>query len=359
MTKKEIKKKKTLEKELVIKEYEESSLLDIEDDELQEFEMLRVDDIEKSDRVHELSQIKGSKRVARAQERPEKVTISRFENKYYDAGDFDPTFMQMHTSEVSYDLLRKELIDRGIITDLVAEVNSGKEATIYTAHINEAPLVVIMFRQQNTSHNKQKRRKVGNPQTRAASFALKEYTFMSRAYRAGMNVPTPALKLNNILIMQFIGHDWTPAPQLRNAYLESPEEILDEIIEQMKIMFQKAKLIHGDFSEYNILVHSNKPVIIDFPQAIDMSLLGSISEQNIHKNLQVLKKDILTIRDYFEKTYNLTFDFTQVYSHIAGKHAQRENVDYTIEEIEEMIQLGELDVPVKRLRDKDLHSIVR
>ena len=359
MIEKESKKKKSLVKELELMEEDDSTLIVETEVESEEFDMLRVEDIEQAARMKDTKRIKGVERVIRVADQPEKTIIGRFENKYYDAGDFDPTFMQMHTSEVSYDLLRKELIDRGIITDLVAEVNSGKEATIYTAHLHEAPLIVKMFRQQNTSHNKQKRRKTGNPQTRAASFALAEFTRMRRAYSAGMNIPTPAQKINNVIIMQFIGQDWIPAPQLRNAHLEQPEEMLDEIIEQMRLMYQKAKLIHGDFSEYNILVHQNKPVIIDFPQAIDMSLIGNISERNIGKNLQVLKKDIQTIKEYFEKAYNLTFDFDEVYSYIAGRHAQREKVDYTIEEIEEMIQLGKLDVPIKKIRDKDLQGIMR
>ncbi|MHA1502754.1 MAG: RIO1 family regulatory kinase/ATPase domain-containing protein, partial [Candidatus Heimdallarchaeota archaeon] len=231
-----------------------------------------------------------------------------------------------------------ELVRVGVITELVAEVNSGKEATIYTAHLKGSPLIVKAFRQQNTSHNRQKRRKTGNAQARAASYANREYQFLGKAYRNGVRIPTPAMRINNIIIMQFIGEDWTPAPQLRQAVLENPEEVLDDIIEQLRIMFQYAKIIHGDFSEYNLLFHDGKIVVIDMPQAIDMSLIGNISERRLKSNLQVLQQDIMTIRNYFEKEYNITFDFKEVYSYIAGKYARREKyVDLTIEEMERLI----------------------
>jgi RIO kinase 1 len=179
---------------------------------------------------------------------------------------------------------------------------------------------------------------------------------MSVAYRAGLNVPTPAMNINNIILMQFIGENWQPAPQLRNVQLEEPEEMLDEIIEELKIMYQKAKIIHGDFSEYNILVHNNKPVTIDFPQAIDMSLLGNRTEDRIHRNLEVMKKDIQTICDHFDKKYHLEVDLTEVFHYVVGKDATRETVNFSLEEVEEMIKLQQMTVPKAELRDLDLRG---
>ncbi|NHJ38475.1 MAG: hypothetical protein FK731_00475, partial [Asgard group archaeon] len=249
-----------------------------------------------------------------------------------------------------------ELKKFNVISDLVAEVNSGKEASIYIAHLNNSPLIVKLFRLQLTSHNKQKRRRTGNPLTRATSYANREYYLMSVAFRAGLNVPTPAMNINNIILMQFIGEGWKPAPQLRNAFLIEPADMLDEIIEQLKIMYQKARIIHGDFSEYNILVQNNIPIIIDFPQAIDMSLLANRSEDRIHRNLEVLKKDIQTICEYFEKEYHLEADFTEVYHYIAGKDASRETVNFTLDEIEEMIKQQQLIVSKAELRDLDIRE---
>ncbi|NHJ85110.1 MAG: hypothetical protein FK734_06585 [Asgard group archaeon] len=291
---------------------------------------LRTDDLEVAERVKVQQKIKGISRVMRAIERDPKETITKFDRKIFDAG-----FMQMHTSEFTYRLLRDELKKYGIISDLVAEVNAGKEASIYIAHLHGSPLVVKAFRLQQTCHNQSK----GNPQLRMTSIAVREYDRLTRAYNAGMNVPTPARQINNTIIMSFIGKNWNPAPQLRNIKLQEPEKILDDIIEELKLMYTKAKLIHGDLSEYNILIHDNKPVIIDFPQAIDMSLYHMRFTDTLKSSLKVLQKDVNTIKKYFEKEYHISFDFNEVYSYIVGKDANLENVNYSIDDIEKMIGL--------------------
>ncbi len=310
------------------------------------YEQLCVDDLEKAERVTIIQKIDGIERLTRIAERDPKESITRFDKK-----TFDPGFMPMHTQEFTYKLLRDELKKTGLITDLVSEVNAGKEATIYIAHLNGAPLIVKAFRHQLTSHNRAK----GNPQLRAASFAAREYYRLSRAFQLGLRVPTPAKQINNTIIMSFIGADWRPAPQLRNVILEDPEEAFDEIIEQMWIMYNKVKLIHGDLSEYNILFHNGLPIFIDFPQAIDMSLREMRFPDNLKKNLQVMQKDLKTIGDYFTKEYNIEYDFQRVYKYIIGKDYKSVKEEYSIEEYEEMIHLQKMEAHRSvEIRDKDV-----
>ncbi|MFW9922106.1 MAG: RIO1 family regulatory kinase/ATPase [Candidatus Thorarchaeota archaeon] len=292
--------------------------------ELEKFECLSTTDIENADRI-ELPKIKGVIRTVRAVERDPKEVITRFDNKIFDAG-----FMTMHTQEITYKLLREELIKTRYITDLVSEVNAGKEASIYIAHLHGTPLIVKSFRHQLTSHNSAK----GNPQIRAAAIANREFYLLSIAYNSGLNVPTPAKQINNTIIMRFIGKDWEPAPQLRNAKLTNPEQFFDDLIEQIWIMYNKSKLIHGDLSEYNILVQDDKPIIIDLPQAIDMSLLAMGTTENMKENLQVLHKDLFTVCKYFEKEYRIHSNLQEIYEYIVGKDAHPEKVDFTLEEIE-------------------------
>jgi RIO kinase 1 len=321
------------------KEYESDSIVEsIQEDQL------RADDLENAERVKVSQKIKGTKRLTQTAERNPKEAVTKF-----DRHTFDPGFLQMITKEVTYKQLRDELKKYGIISDLVAEVNAGKEATILVAHLRGAPLIVKAFRLQNTCHSRAK----GNPQMRAASIAQAEYDRLTRAFNAGMRVPTAARKINNVIIMSFIGNDWEPAPQLRNAVIEEPEEVFDEIIEQLRSMYRKAKLIHGDFSEYNILLHEGKPVIIDFPQAIDISLVTARYTHIRKRNLQILQKDIETIGRFFEKEYNLTYDFDEVYRYIAGNDIDSERVDYSIEEIEKMIGLKSGQ---PKFRDKAISS---
>ncbi len=292
------------------------------------YAQLCVEDLEKAERVPIIKKIDGIERVTRVAERDPKESITRFDKK-----TFDPGFMQMHTQEFTYKLLRDELKKTGLITDLVSEVNAGKEASIYIAHLNGAPLIVKAFRHQLTCHNRAK----GNPQLRATAFAAREYYLLLKAFRSGLRVPTPAKQINNTIIMSFIGTEWKPAPQLRNVILENPEDTFDEIIEQMWKMYNEAKLIHGDLSEYNILFHNGLPIFIDFPQAIDMSMREMRFPTNLKRNLQVMQKDLKTIGDYFAKEYNIEYDFQRVYQYIIDKDYMQLKEEYSIEEYEEMI----------------------
>ena len=67
---------------------------------------------------------------------------------------------------------------------------------------------------------------------------------------------------------------------------------LMEILEFIRILYQKAKLVHGDLSEFNILYHNQKPVIIDISQAVSIQ----------HPKAEIyLARDIKNIFNYFEK----------------------------------------------------------
>ncbi|MEA2071938.1 MAG: RIO1 family regulatory kinase/ATPase [Asgard group archaeon] len=273
-------------------------------------DQLRVEDLQHAERVKINQKIDGIERIKRQAQRAPKKAISKFDRK-----TFDPGFMPLHTSEITYALLQKELQQTGLITDLVAEVNAGKEASIYIAHLQGAPLILKAFRHQQTCHNRSK----GNPQLRAAAIAAREYYHLTRAYKAGVRVPTPARQINNVILMRFIGSGWEPAPQLRKATLEDPLAVLDELIEQVKIMYTDAKLIHGDLSEYNILIHNQQPVLIDFPQAIDMSLYHMQFTSNKKQSMKILQKDLHTLLNYFEKEYSLTCDIGEILYYIIGK----------------------------------------
>lgn len=323
---KENKKKEIKIEEIVYNKEEDIQIKNINSE--PEFEEIRVEDLEKAERIEISHKIKGVKRITRTAERDPKEAITKFDRHTFDAG-----FQSLQTSEISYQLLRDELIKAGLISDLVAEVNAGKEASIYIAHLRNAPLIIKSFRLQLTSHN----RTGGNPQIRATAYAVREYYRLTKAFRGGMRVPTPAKQINNTILMTFIGTNWIPAPQLRAVKLMNPEEIFDEIIEQLWLMYNKAKLIHGDLSEYNILIHNNKPVIIDFPQAIDMSLLEMKFPDNLRRNLQVLQKDIQTVGKYFQKEYNLDYDYQEVYKYIIGKDIIQEEMENDL--LEKRIEL--------------------
>ena len=140
------------------------------------------------------------------------------------------------------------------------------------------------------------------------AWAKKEFKNLKRAEAAGIRVPKPYITRRNILIMEFIGKDGVPMPQLRNAALsrEEIQHIFDRVLEYMTLLYSGAKLIHADLSEYNILVDMNdkEPVIIDMGQSVTVD----------HFNAGTyLLRDVTNIVRFFRK-FNISMNEDEMIS---------------------------------------------
>jgi RIO kinase 1 len=142
-------------------------------------------------------------------------------------------------------------------------------------------------------------------------WASKEFKNLSRAHKANLSVPKPLFVRNNILIMDFIGFGTIPAPKLKDIKnLSNPLEIFESILGFIKNLYQEANLVHGDLSEFNILYHNQKPVVIDISQAV------SIEHP---KSEYFLVRDIKNIFYYFENLGIGTIDPEAFYYEVIGK----------------------------------------
>jgi RIO kinase 1 len=106
--------------------------------------------------------------------------------------------------------------------------------------------------------------------------------------------------------MDYIGDYKNPAPLLINVKLKNPKKIFQMIINSIKDMYDKARLIHCDMSAYNILYYKKNPYIIDLGQA----LLIDHPKAN-----EYLKRDIHNIVKYFIK-YDIKSDEMKIYNSI-------------------------------------------
>ncbi len=138
------------------------------------------------------------------------------------------------------------------------------------------------------------------------TWCKKEYKNMIIAYeKAKINAPRPIAQLNNVLIMEFLGENFTPAPRLTDVHLENPEDIFKTIIYFIKKLY-KNNLIHADLSFYNILYFEEKPYFIDFSQGVLTS----------HPNAEyLLKRDIKNICQDF-KRYEIDCDEEKIYEEV-------------------------------------------
>ncbi|MCE5296801.1 MAG: serine protein kinase RIO [Euryarchaeota archaeon] len=195
-----------------------------------------------------------------------------------------------------------KLMSNGVIDHLDFALATGKEGNVFRATTPDGDLIALKIYRINTATFRSIATYIeGDPRFKGLSgnhrkliyaWCTKEFKNLSRMVAAGVRVPQPIDFHENLLLMEYLGTDETAAPSLRNVELtqEEAEEFYKEIVKFIKLMYRKAKLVHGDLSEYNILVHEGVPWIIDCGQA-------TLTD---HYNAnELLLRDIKNINRYF------------------------------------------------------------
>jgi len=182
------------------------------------------------------------------------------------------------------------LLDDGVIDEVLRSLKSGKEATVYLvrsgAHLRCAKVYRDMAQRsfQKRARYQEGRKVRGSRQARAiakstrfgrreqeAAWKNAEVDALYKLVAAGVRVPKPYGYFNGTLIMELVtdaaGH---PAPRLGEVDLsaEAAREYHHFLIRQIVRMLSIG-LIHGDLSEFNVLVGTEGLVIIDLPQAVN------------------------------------------------------------------------------------------
>lgn len=208
------------------------------------------------------------------------------------------------------------LLSRGRLASIDGCVSTGKEANVYFGTAPEGCVaaegaegvdvavkvfktailtfkdreryVAGEFRFRRGGYNRQSNRKM------VQQWTEKEYRNLVRLREADVPSPTPLVIKPPVLIMEFFGRDGWPAPRLKDASLslERLTAVYGEVCVLMRRMFTRAKLVHGDLSEYNILYHRRQVVIIDVSQSV---------EGDHPMALDFLRRDCVNIRDFFAR----------------------------------------------------------
>jgi RIO kinase 1 len=182
------------------------------------------------------------------------------------------------------------LIDDGVIDEVVRSLKSGKEATVYIvragAHLRCAKVYRDMAQRsfQRRAQYQEGRKVRGSRETRAMSrstrFGRKEQEHewknaevdaLYRLVAADVRVPRPFGYFNDVLIMELVRDSaGDPAPRLGEVELtpDVAREYHGFLVQQIVRMLSLG-LIHGDLSEFNVLLASEGPVIIDLPQVVN------------------------------------------------------------------------------------------
>ena len=196
-----------------------------------------------------------------------------------------------------------KLLVNGPLGRIEGIISAGKEANVYLAYDLNRKEVAIKIYKIDSNTSKWMRNYInGDPRFKKLPrnvskviflWASKEFKNLKRAYKAGLSVPDPIFVKNNVLIMEYIGFESIPAPVLKDIKRpKEPINLMNQILTFIKILYQKAKLVHGDLSEFNILYHNQKPIVIDISQGVSIQ----------HPKAEVfLVRDIKNIFKYFEK----------------------------------------------------------
>ena len=206
--------------------------------------------------------------------------------------------------EITYESVKEDAVRFGLATDVLYQMNAGKEASIFLADWNNHPIVLKAYRMWQSSHKISKKKGFHVPASSKRtycvldmmeSFAVVEFDLLEKCFHAGIPVPTPIGRVGNYLTMRFIGDEMEPAPQLKDVHLANPEAVLDQILDDYLIMYRDVHYIHGDLSRYNILWWKERGWFIDVPQAYEV---GPWCDMN--KAERMLLRDIRNVLSYFE-----------------------------------------------------------
>ncbi len=206
----------------------------------------------------------------------------------------------------------QSLIDEGLIDTVVRQLMSGKEAMVYVVRRGEETLCAKIYKEANQRSFRQavdytENRKVKNSrQARAmakgtrfgrqaaeAAWQSAEVDALYRLAAAGVRVPKPHNFWDGVLLMELVTDAGGDAAPRLNDVRFTPEDarahhatLLKEVVRMLC-----AGVVHGDLSEFNILLAADGPVVIDLPQAIDAA-------GNNHAP-RMLLRDVANLRDFF------------------------------------------------------------
>ncbi|MFS1983833.1 PA4780 family RIO1-like protein kinase [Vibrio breoganii] len=204
------------------------------------------------------------------------------------------------------------LVDDGLVDEVKSQLMSGKEASVYVVRCGETIRCAKVYKEISQRSFKKatayrEGRKVRNSRRARAMekgsgfgrdqqekvWQSAEVDALYKLAAAGVRVPEPYGCFDGVLLMELVTDDeGYVAPRLNDVVI-SPEQAFQDHQVMMSYVVKMlcVGLIHGDLSEFNVLVDESGPVIIDLPQAVDAAANNNAE--------WMLTRDVNNIRDYY------------------------------------------------------------
>ena len=206
----------------------------------------------------------------------------------------------------------QSLIEEGLIDSVVRQLMSGKEARVFVVRCGDETRCAKVYKEatqrsfrqavDNTENRKVKNTRLARAMAKGSRFGRQaqeaawqsaEVDALYRLADAGVRVPKPYNFHDGVLLMELVTDEHGDAAARLNDVALTPEQarahhtaLLTEVVRMLC-----AGVVHGDLSEFNILLAADGPVIIDLPQAVDAA-------GNNHAQ-RMLLRDVANLRDFF------------------------------------------------------------
>jgi RIO kinase 1 len=206
------------------------------------------------------------------------------------------------------------LFDEGILEQVLRPLRSGKEAEVFLV-VSHGELCVAKvykdfdersfqkrgdYQEGRKTRNSRDQRAVGKRskhgrEREEAAWKRTELAMMQRLHAAGVRVPVPHAFSDGVLVMECVlDRDGDPAPRLGECDFDAAgaqlmyDRLLREVVRMLAL-----GIVHGDLSDFNVLVSGDDPVLIDFPQSVD-------AVENAHAR-KLLLRDVDNLHRFLEK----------------------------------------------------------
>jgi RIO kinase 2 len=217
---------------------------------------------------------------------------------------------------LGYDCLAlNALVKRNIVEALGSPLGLGKESDVYDAKGKRGTRIALKFHRLGRISFRQTRRTRAYVAERthtswvyqARMAATREFTAMKRARKGGVPVPTPIGQNRHLVAMgMFYGSELS-----KITAMPEPATTLRRILFKLRLLFCNAHIVHGDLSDYNILMaDSGKFVFIDWPQSVAASEPGAS---------ELLTRDISNIVKLFARKHNAFVPLEEAIDFVKGK----------------------------------------
>jgi RIO kinase 2 len=213
-----------------------------------------------------------------------------------------------------YDCLAiNALVKADIISSFGQTIGVGKEADVYNALTPDGKTIAVKFHRLGRISFRQTRRKRGYIREHSTWLfqshlaAEREYQALQLVYKNGVSVPEPISHNRHIIAMGIIeGGELSKWRKITN-----PKRVLKEILRNVRKAYLKAHVIHGDLSDYNIILKPDMHVlIIDWPQYVTTD----------HPNAaELLQRDLQNVLTFFNRRFDVKVDTQIACDYVMGK----------------------------------------